>query len=532
MDEIMSNIEKVINDNLKNSINSIFDIRNDGCVDSAMEFMSTLSSIEHTTSDNLTTILHNYLLEAFDKFDSIVESDDDFAKFTNMKNNMEDNSISNQPISEVEAFSTLYDKGYIEDSYMQKHIARQNQELKSTFSNLMGGEWNGSLADGNPSKTIQVSVNDWIDADFIVALNDNIRGGEILDASAFSIKTFIGKLLVNSKGFEELSIIGDIYVDINTNAFMCVNFAVLASLIAGLESNENNLKRVQNTMNRLKSFGNSKGVNDFFACSCMVLNAAYHIAASAIGNNEYLGNSVYYAKVFSQWYDGYRVLLPNRDKFPHELSLLLKSLQSEYEFRLTKIDLEELHIPVPVLMSDMFDGKNDDERQSGMILEESVKIGQSLQKCICGYDVNYDDVTVESQPLDSLVERFQVESEGSENTYDIEMTIPELHKAIAENSNRLFHNASRHENDALKSNLAMNVLLMEKANFVIESKGDSLGISNQEKMMIWKDLTQMEYQNERYIGIVEAYSNESVLDYANSNRTNLLKEMAKMVKRV
>lgn len=531
MDEIMTNIGKIIDENLKNSISSIFDIRNDNCVEEAIEFVTTLSSLSGVNSP-ISVSISNFISEALGKFDDIIDNNEDIEKITNMKNNIKDNLISNQPISEVEAFSTLYDKGYIEDSYMQRHIARQNQELKSAFFNLMGGEWNGESKDDNPSSIIQVSVNDWIDADMIVGLNDTICRGEILDASVFDIKTLIRKLLVNSNGFEELSILGDIYVDINTNAFMCVNFAILASLITGLESSENNLKRVQNTMNRLKSFGDSKGVNDFFTCSCMVLNAAYYTVASALEISDHLENASFYARAFSQWYDGYKVSLPNRQNFPHELSFLLKSLQSEYDFRLTKMDLGELHIPYPVLMSDMFDDKNDDERQSGMILEESVKIGQSLQKCICDCDTSYDDLVENTQPLDSLVERFQVESEGSNSSHDVKMSVLELHKAIAENSNRLFHNASRHENDALKSNLAMNILLMEQANFIIESNGDSLGISNQEKILIWKDLTQMEYQNNRYIGIVEACSNESVHEYVESNRDNLLKEMTEMVKRV
>ena len=38
MDEIMTNIGKIIDENLKNSISSIFDIRNDNCVEEAIEF--------------------------------------------------------------------------------------------------------------------------------------------------------------------------------------------------------------------------------------------------------------------------------------------------------------------------------------------------------------------------------------------------------------------------------------------------------------------------------------------------------------
>ena len=528
MDEIMCSI---INESLNESISSIFDIRNEKCVEEAIEFVTTLSSLTGVTSPLFTSI-RNYLSDELEKIDDIIDNDEDEEKIINMKNNMKDSFISNQPISEVEAFSTLYDKGYIEDSYMQKHIARINQELKSTFSNLMGGKWNGVSKDDNPLTPIQISVNDWIDADMIVGLNNIICEGKIFDTSVFDIKSLIRKLLVDPKGFDTSSIFGDTYMDMNTNAFMCVNFASLAFLITELESDENNLKRVENTMNRLKLFGYNKGVNDFFTCSCMVLNVSYCTLSKGMGNSEHLKKSCQFARIFSEWYDGYKVSLPNKQFFPQELSRLLKSLQMEYGFGLTKEDLKELHIPVPVLMPDMVDGEDEDERQSGMILEESVKIGQSLQKCICDFDTSYDDTAVGIHPLDSLVEGFQVESEGGNTDSDVKMSVVELHKVIVENSNRLFHNASRHNNDALKSNLAMNLLLTERANFILESDGNGLEMSNPEKILIVKDLTQMEYQNNRYIGIVEACSNESVHEYANSNRDTLLKEMIDMVKRV
>ena len=518
MEENVININPIIEENLRLSIESIFDERNENCILECEEFISTLLSISRTSSPLCDTIYH-CLTETFDMCDEFIDNDEDIIKITNIKSNMGDNLISNQFVSDVEAFTTLYNKGYIKDDYMQKHITSQVHELKTTISDLMGRDWNG-WANGS-SNSIQYSVNDWINGDFLVNLNDMICNKEF-DTSV-SNPDIINSLLFKSKDFSRFIMDGT-YEDMDTNASMCTKFAILAALITSRSlKDENLLRKIAITVDRLEAFGCEHGVNDFYTCSCMVINYIYYSLAQDMGYKYYINRAVSHAVKLKEWFDGHKVLLP-KVNFPYVISSLLKSLESEYEFGLCAQDMRKLGIPLnPLMISDY--SETDDERQSGMLFEESVKIGQSLSNCM-RWD-NIDIETNESPVLDSLVERFQVESD-MKNDKLVDMSVLELHSAIMVNSNRLFHNASRHEYNALKLNLATNLIMMEKANSFMESND---GISRHEKIMIWKDLTQMEYQNNRYIGIVEACSNESVQQYAKSNKDKILTDMTKFVKR-
>lgn len=520
MDEITNTMLSFVSENIQNTMDDIFDDRNPNVVEESKDFIYALSSIVLSSKKTpLTEEVHNYLLKSFDLFDEMVDNDEDADEIANMKNNITDNFISNQSMSDVEAFTTLYDKGIIKDSAVQKYRASQLQDMKTTFSNLMGGEWDGWAP--SPSNNLRSSVNDWIDGNYLVRLNDSICNNE---NSAPIEKGLIAKSLkFDFKGLSS-TIADGIYEDMNTNAYMCTIFTALVSLITRQELDDTMLPNLKRTLDQLMSFKESYGMNDFFTCACMGVNGVYYSTAYDLNDEVHRNTAIVNALKLQSWYDGgYKILLPNKNIFPYKLSSLLKTAEVDYDFGLTASDAKQLGLPSPVLMPNLL-FEIEDDRQSGMILEESIKIGQSLQKCtrFDSTNDNLDNCAVS----DSLVERFQVESDTASKK---ELSALDLHTAIMENYNRLFHNASRHEYNALKINLATNMVMMEEVNTILNS--DRV-IPSSERRIIEEDLKRMEYQNSKYIGVVEACSNESVHTYAVTDRDNILKGVTDLIKRV
>lgn len=87
-----------------------------------------------------------------------------------------------------------------------------------------------------------------------------------------------------------------------------------------------------------------------------------------------------------------------------------------------------------------------------------------------------------------------------------------------EHQNRLFNNALRHDHDALKISLAENLLMLDWMCPMLE-KGKGLNVG--ELKLLAEDAKQMDFQNEKYIDVVETDSMESLREYVNNNREDL-----------
>lgn len=372
-------MESIIIENLTETMNDIFDDRNDDCIEEGIQFIQTISSIKNTISSTLKGVFENMLGQCMESLKILDENDVSINQFVNMKDNMGDEKspIGNQPLSNVEVFTTLYDKGYIKEPYMQKHIASQTHSLKSTVSDLMGRDWMSGILD---SKATQTSLNDWIDGNYILEWNKELATTNMLDLNALNKKDLMEAIMFQTTKLHE-SIADGTYEDMCVNAIMCYEFAALVALIAKLGHTLENDSKIKNIVKRLVSFGESFGKNDFFACCCMVINLLYAESAFHRESNQdrisILYHSASNADLFNSWI-GNRLRLPNKDIFPCKLSSLLESLELEFDFRVTRDDAKSLGLPTPILMPERICGEDNDTRPNGMILEESVKFGQSF----------------------------------------------------------------------------------------------------------------------------------------------------------
>lgn len=510
-------IAELLSENLSESVENIFDERNDNMIDEGIDFVQCLKSVLPCESATLSSIVQETINTCMNKIYLLEESDVTINHFLNMKDNMDEVHIdSNQPLPDVSVFTTLYDKGYIKDSYMQKHITRQSHSLKSTLSNLMGGEWvSRTLRPHTP----QTSLNDWIDSNLIFDWNRRLASSKFDELPSAEELT---KVLMLQTNRLPKSIADSTYEDMSVNAVMCYEFSALVALITKQELNQT---LIRNVVEKMTLFATKFGLNGFFLCCCMVMNLVYAKVSlkddSEMTRTADAWKSMKNAERFNNWVDeGQSITLPNKDIFPCELSSLLGTLEQIFDFNVTSEDARVLGLPTPILMSERIRDENNDERQNGMILKESVKIGQGLTEVETFEPTVGENGSVKgsSSSLDSLVERLQVES-GSElgNVFWETLSPTKIHSAIMENQSRLFHNALRHEYDALKSNLAANLIMMEELRPLLSTEFGSA-----ERTLLERDIAQMEYNNNKYIGVVETGSNESVELYAKSHWEELL----------
>lgn len=523
----IDNIEQIISESLSECIENIFDQRNPEMINESIEFVQCLRSVVSCDDKDISSIIQESIDVCMEKIYLLEENDVTINHFLNMKDNMSNHIIGNQSLPDVSVFTTLYDKGYIKDSYMRKHIVRQTHSLKSTLSDLMGRDW---VSRALRPHTPQTSLNDWIDCDIIFEWNRKLLSSDIDGLP--SVEDMVRALMFQTKDLLK-SIADGTYEDMCVNAVMCYEFAALTALIAKQESHQNLIKSI---ITRMILFGNKFGKNGFFICCCIIMNLLYAKisldSSSDVDRTANIWKSDQTAELLNTWAtENQKITLPNKDIFPCELSSLLGTLEQTFDFKVTSEDAKILRLPTPILMIERIQSENNDERQSGMILEESVKIGQGLTE-VETFETNVGDndslMENSSSSLDSLVERFQVES-GDELMNNLFETLSpaQIHSTIMENQNRLFHNALRHESDALKSNIAANFVMMEELHLLLDAKSDTR-LDFAERTLLEADLSQMGYHNSKYIGIVGTDSKESVKQYAENHRRELLDDMAKI----
>lgn len=520
-----SEISSIIETCLKDCMDDIFDSRNDNINEEGIRFLQVLKPMTNCTNEEISTIIETTLTHTDEILDEIdCEDYIRINQLANMKDNIGEESpisIRNRPLSDVEVFTTLYDNGYIKDSYMQKHIAGHINSVESMLSDIFGRQLRYDAFDTvNP----QVQLNDCIDSDYILSeakkfINDDNHS---IDASK----------LIKSLKFRTINLAKSIadgrYEDMSVNALLCHIFSALVAMVARLECSEKTNTKIKNTINDIMDFISKFGRNDFFVCAGISLALAF-VSQERGTMEDVITFSKKITKQLINLFDGNYVTLPNKDIFPYELSSLLGRLGRDYDCKLTEEDRFALGLPLPILMTKNACSENNDDRQkNGMTLKESVKIGQGPTETQVMIDTdNVKEAMMHSSSyLDSLVERLQVES-GRETGSDkwSNMTFPEIHNAIMENQDRLFHNALRHDIDALKSNLATNVVILEELQPLISNESDCK-FSPGELNVLRVDNDRMYHNNKKYIDIVEGCSFEAVQQYADENSDKILLDMS------
>lgn len=523
---------QIISENLNECMEDIFDERNNYLMEEACEFLSCLETLSHCKNQAMKELIEEVVASSKALFGELAESDIPINQILNIKSNVDDVHITdNQLLPDVYVFSTLYDKGYIKNSYMQMHVATQLQTMKSTISDLMGKDRVGrALRPKNP----RLLVSDWIDYQSVTGWNSALAKGSM--EALPSIESLLTAMLPQPDCLEQ-SIEEGTYEDMSVNTLMSYTFASVAALVVKQEFELT--KGYYDILEDLISFQRIFGLNGFFISSVMAVNLAFAIRLHRVylensdrDNGEAPENRLARtlqekilrenAETFERWTKDERnlsILLPSKNDYPRELATFMQEIQSVFGFSVAK---EAVHweLPIPITMQSL----RDDTLQEGLcdnMLEESVKIGlgiAEIEATIESMMESYDEGKDASTRLDSLTERFQVESEQTEATNPFgTLSVIQIHATIMEHQNRLFNNALRYDRGALKTSLAENLLMLEWLDPMLCGSNLSIG----EVKVLKEDAIQMDFQNKKYIDVVEMDSMESLHAYVKDNREDL-----------
>lgn len=378
----LGKLDQVISESLTECVEDIFDERNGYLIEEACDFISCLESLSFCENSETKELIEATIRSAKNEFDEVSESEIPINQLLNIKSNMGDTHITddNQPVPDVAVFSTLYNKGYIKDSYMQKHVATQLQAMRSTVLDLMGKDRvSGALR----PKTPRVSVFDWIDYQSVTGWNNSLAKGSMTVLP--SIEFLLTAMLPSSDCLEQ-SVEEGIYDAMSVNMLMSYIFASVAALVAkqGVEIT----KGYYDFLEDLISFQRNFGSNGFFVANAMALNLAFAISvcsqksegaeasglATVLQDNALRQN----AKTFERWTEDERnssILLPSKNDYPKKLASLLQKAQTVFGISIAD-QVKKLGIPIPITMRGLSDSRL--EGRCDNMLEESVKIGLGI----------------------------------------------------------------------------------------------------------------------------------------------------------
>lgn len=531
-----SNMHQAIEESLKEYVADVFDDRNDYMTEEAYDFILCLESLKNCENEKTKELLECTITESKERLQDLAESElIPINQIVNIKSNAGISRMDdNRPLPDVAVFSTLYNKGYIKDSYMQKRVAGQLQSVKLAAANLM----KNGLADRTLRSNPRVLVTDWIDYQSITDWNDKLIRSTSSELSSLpSVKELLSAMLPSSDCLEQ-SIVEGTFEDMSVNTLMSYTFATVVALIVKQESlKEENYSIIK----ELFSLRSKVGLNGFFVANAMASNLAFAMRlyedhkGTVLSDDDWgafhdiLGTLQRNANTFRQWANEEKnmtILLPSKNVYPKELASLLQKVQTAFGFSISE-EVASWGIPIPMSMK----GLSADVAEEGVfgnMLEESVKIGRGLMEIEdIAWTTESNTAGAVQNCLDSLAEGFQVESErnGAANPF-ASLSTTKIHAIIMECQNRLFTNALRYDRDALQANLAENLLMLEWLNPVL---GDT-NLSAGEKKLLKRDAIQMDFQNKKYIGLVETDSMESLLTYADDNRERLCLEIFATVK--
>ena len=535
----ISGMDQVISENLQSCIEDIFDERGEYMTEDACDFILSLEALGSCEGKTTEGIIKNTIETSKERLYELSETEIPINQLINIKSNMgyQSHIIDNQPLPGVVVFSTLYDKGYIKDSYMQKRVASQLQTLRSTVSDLMGTDRVSRALRPNTSRML---VSDWIDSQSVTNWNNKLIEGSVTELP--SVESLVSAILPPLDCLEQ-SIVDGTYDDMIVNTLTSYTMATVVALIVKQE-----LEKTKGYFERLEdliSFQRNFGLNGFLVMNIMAVNLAFAIRlcqdrseCERLGGNgsfeECLEMLQKYARMFEQWTKvekNLSILLPSKYIYPKELASLMRKIQDVFGFSISEEAADwhnHMGIPIPITMQCLYVPEPMDGSCDNM-LEESAKIGLGLAEIEDMASLMESETAeeVRTSCLDSLTDKFQVESEQHQSANLFEsLPVLRIHRTIMEHQNRLFNNALRYDRDALKTSLAENLLMLEWLEPIVASDSK---LSTGERKLLTEDVVQMGYQNRKYIDVVETDSMESLQAYVNDSRGNLTNVIAAIV---
>ena len=437
----------------------------------------------------------------------------------NNEYNAEDDSSHEprQPLSDVQAFSTLYDKGLIDKSNVSKYVASQKQDLRSTLSNLMGREWASRAWSSMAPKT---QINAWIDADKLLSWNKSIILGKVEDLpSSIELAT---ALLFNTSNLES-TIADGIYEDMCVNAIVCYHFAALVASVAKQDKDiMDKLKDLYETDCDYFGFIENFGCNSIFALCHTALGILRAILLRDNGLPLDSNCKASAEETEASWDNSYGrnagryfcldIGSSFKESYIMELCRVLTKLEKRHGYQLSQEDADAFKIPHSILLGDEFPSYKQPNVCSEAVLsqfEDKLVAGCEALETIVGY---CETVSSETDSLGST----QVESViTADNT--VKPVLSHQIITFATVNEQTFNNAlARGDMQEAVRCLAMNIVIEQELFPKIESNGVCANI---------RAMNDIRYKNARYISVVETGSQESVSRYVEEHRGELLDEV-------
>lgn len=419
--------------------------------------------------------------------------------------------------SDVELFCMLYQKGVVTDDTMQKLRTSQFHGLVSTFSDLVGEERKGRAY--SPIKTPPIPLQDWLDGwEYLEARNQELCNGDLSIISNEDDKYLLRCLKFHTEKLP-LAISNGTYDDMCVNAVICYTFMVLAAgaIQRSKEANWNKnvaMKEINNVLHTLQDIIKKYEGNAYMVLGAMLLLIIYQ--RLLVPFSVKLPDK--YAIAFSKAFDKNDYKIPNYKDFPLEMRRLFINLESVYDVRLTEDDAVIFRIPIPFPFTWWYFAKTSSRN---ILLWDELK-NEELRKNSGGETPKIELPQTMAEAMDSLVSGFQVESGVPENLGVADFTVLELHQGILNQLTQMLQQVVQEDFSAVWETIATNLVIAKDVEGMILSVSKK-ELSTNDCLLLEQDLYKMDYQNKKYIGIVEATKNDaSIQDYATSHKEQLL----------
>ena len=438
-----------------------------------------------------------------------------------VENIMRGNNIMNtsgrELSSDADFFHLLYQKGIVTDDGMQRHRTSQFYALVSTFSDLVGEERKGRTYGSR--KTPPIPLQDWlVEWEYLEARNKELSHGDLSALSNKSNKELLCCLLFPTEKLP-LAIYQDMYDDMCANAIICYTFLVLA---AGLvqRSKETTwnpdtvFKEAKRVLSYVQNVIEKVGGNAFLVLGAMLLVIIYQRLLMPYQ----IKLPTNFASYLADTFDPNKIKITNRANFSFEFKSLCAQLEKDCQAGLTEEDAIVFGIP----QSFVFPWWHFLKKHSQPIaLWDELKEEMLAKKSSENVKEKELPKTI-TEAMDSLVSGFQVESGAPTEVGLASYSVMELHQILKKHQNQMLRQVIQGDVDALWETIATNLVIAEEVQEQLKAES-FIGMTSMEHSLLGQDLLKMDYQNKKYIGIVEAAKPDaSIQEYATSHKKQLL----------
>lgn len=460
-------------------------------------------------------------------FKPVIEYAAELSTDSNELNN-DNNAESNTPhgrrqsLSNAQAFSALYDTDVLDKFRVSKYVASQKQDMKSTLSDLMGKEW---ASRAWSSTTPKININAWIRADKILEWNKSILLGKVDDLPSYT--DLAGALLFNTDDLKS-TIADGIYEDMCVNAIVCYDFAALVAAVARQNKPTiDKLKDQYETECEFYGFMTNSGCNSIFTLchGALVVLRAIMLTESGLplDSNCKHGADCVVASFDNSWGKTpntyYDMTIGNsfRENYVMQLCRVLKSIERRHSFSLGQNDADTFKIPRSILMGDKFP-----HMHSETSLEQLHQVEEMLSEGCDKLEMIVSECENDGNESDSLALGLQVESGPITEQSFRTLSIGQVVRFAMLNEHNLSKAVVKNDMKEAMMHLATSVVI-ENTFFPLFWDMDNCSPLNKQTMF------DIRYKNQKYTSIVETGSTESVSQYIQEHRQEIVSDILKGV---